>query len=430
MMPWRAGGCTRLVVQPVGYSAPVASLLHLLLACAAGTERTPAPGDSGALLPSEAELPAPADLPLLEGPPELLTSWWAQAPIETEEDWLALRDPEIRLLLRHYEYGWPASAAPGSLTEVARHELGTEGASLRELDLEVQGLTGEGPGTLRVALFLPAGEGPFPVLLGLNKCGNHSVIAEPALALPTAWLEPECDGTEAGRGSDAAGWAIEAALARGVAVATVHQSEVAPDDPAPNDPALALPDLPVDAPEGSAWGTLAAWSWGLSRVIDGLSTLPELGPVAVWGHSRRGKVALLTAAWDERVALCWAHQSGTGGASLSRAEGGESVAAITALFPHWFADIFDGFAGREAALPFDQHLLLALVAPRPLLLTDGDQDDWAEPAGAEQAAALARPAWPLRGGAEADLSWQLRAGGHEVRAEDWTDFLDFAQGRW
>jgi hypothetical protein len=405
----------------VGYPGQVLALLPLplplVLACAA-----PKLADSATdpdPLPDEAQLPAPADLPALDGPPPLLTSWWAALPIESEEDWRTIRDPEIRLLLRHYEYGWPAEEVAVMVEEAARHDLAMEGASARELDLEV-----EGHGALRVALFLPPGQGPFPVLLGLNKCGNHSVIAAPALALPTAWLEPECDGTEAGRGSDAAGWAIAQALARGVAVATVHQSEIAPDDPAPDDPALALPALPVQAPQGSTWGTLAAWAWGLSRVVDGLSTLPELGPVAVWGHSRRGKVALLTAAWDERVALCWAHQSGTGGASLSRAEGGESVAAITALFPHWFADVFDGFAGREAHLPFDQHLLLALVAPRPLLLTDGADDTWAEPEGAQEAAG------PLLGGAEADLSWQLRAGGHEVRAEDWTTFLDFAQGRW
>lgn len=401
----------------------LAALLPALACMLACTSPGSAPGDTAGTLPTEDQLPAPEDLPALDGPPDLLTSWWTETPIQTEADWTALRAPEITLLLRHYVYGWPAEAVAVTVSEVSRQALAK--GELRVLRMGV-----EGHGDLSVALFLPPGEGPFPVLLGLNKCGNHSVAAEPGLDLPTGWVEPECDPTEAGRGSEAAGWAIEQALAAGVAVATLHQSDIAPDDPAPDDPTQALPALPVDAPEGAAWGTLSAWSWGLSRVIDGLSTLDQVGPIAVWGHSRRGKVALLTAASDDRVDLCWAHQSGTGGAALSRAEGGESVAVITTLFPHWFDTFFAGFAEREAHLPLDQHLLLARVAPRPLLLTDGDEDDWAEPAGAEQAAALARPAWPLLGGDEADLSWQLRAGGHEVRAEDWTRFLDFAAGRW
>ncbi len=161
------------------------------------------------------------------------------------------------------------------------------------------------------------------------------------------------------------------------------------------------------------------------------------------GHSRRGKAALLAGALDARIAVVAPHQSGTGGAALSRGDdaGRETVQAVAGFFPHWFGGRYLGFGGREARLPLDQHLLLAMVAPRRLLLTDGEDDAWAAPDAAQRALALAAPAWPLLGAAgllpgEAhpdlggDVAWQLRAGDHALLPRDWTTVLDFAEAGW
>lgn len=139
------------------------------------------------------------------------------------------------------------------------------------------------------------------------------------------------------------------------------------------------------------------------------------------GHSRRGKTALWATAQDLRVDGVWAHQSGTGGQALSRHREGESIGAVTLLFPHWFDDVFPRFDGQETRLPLDQHLLLALAAPRPLRATDGDEDAWADPEGARMAVELAAPVFEALEGPEP--VWDLRPGVHDVTPQDWVDAL-------
>ncbi|HEX6985142.1 MAG TPA: acetylxylan esterase, partial [Planctomycetaceae bacterium] len=201
-----------------------------------------------------------------------------------------------------------------------------------------------------------------------------------------------------------------------------------------------------DVPERSRPGTIAAWAWGLHRAVDYLTTDPDVDPqrICLTGHSRRGKTALFAAAMDERVALVVPHQSGTGGMALSRNNDQETVERINRVFPHWFADEFTSFDGREDRLPVDQHLLTALVAPRPLLETAGLEDVWANYESALRNLRAADPVYELLGkrGLVGDgvltgddemtrdntgelLQYRLDTK-HEFNRDYWRGILDFA----
>jgi hypothetical protein len=388
--------------------APIIALL-LLAGC---------PGDDLDTGAAPWEFPAVDALPEQVEPPDPFTTFFGGRRIESTDDWERLRRPELLALFDHYLYGVAAEAPSVSVEETGHAPLDGGGA-LRELELHV----GE-QRTLRVALFLPEGVAAPPVVLGLNKCGNHTLLADEAITEHDAWQDPDCDPT---RGSRASAWSLERAWRAGFAVASLHASDIDPDD-REDDEQLDGVQAEFEGGEPS-WATLSAWAWGLSRAIDGLEQhgAVDSSRVVLMGHSRRGKAALLAGARDERVAMVWAHQSGTGGQALSRHTEGETIAAITTFFPHWFVPAFAEFAGQETLLPIDQHLLLALLAPRPLICLDGDEDAWADPEGAALAVELAQPVWEIYGAG--GLEHQLRPGGHEVNDGDWERVLAFA-GAW
>ena len=159
------------------------------------------------------------------------------------------------------------------------------------------------------------------------------------------------------------------------------------------------------------------------------------------GHSRRGKAVLVAGAFDPAIDLIVSHQSGTGGSTPARRYRGEPIDSITQAYPHWFAPAYSEYAGREDAFAFDQHQLLALIAPRPLLLGNARRDTWSDPVGGFLAAQAAGPAWELYGergfeqnrlGAfdpDQPLAFNIRFGTHGVTPEDWDAFLAFADAQ-
>lgn len=340
-----------------------------LLAC------TGAPLDTGWALPDVADLPAQVE------PPNPLVGFHGDA-VDSVDAWESWRRPELVRLFEHYVYGAAQPLPPVGAVDA------------RWLTDDVVELHTQGAGV--VLVFVPPGPGPHPVLLGLNKCGNASVTDLALVSETTGYTEATCDDR---RGSRSALWSVDQALAAGVAVATVHQSAFAPDD------------------RDQGAHVIATWAAGLSLAVSALAQSDlALGPVGVFGHSRRGKAALVAAAADPRIDVVFPHQSGTGGQALSRGSTGETVDDVTTLFPHWFSPTFARFAGREDLLPVDQHLLIALVAPRRVVVRDGDDDPWANPQGARDAVELSQPVFELVGG---DASWSSRPGDHGVLAQDW-----------
>ncbi len=305
---------------------------------------------------------------------------------------------------------------------------------------------------VRMLVYLPkAAAGPVPCFLGLNFRGNQLVESDPWITMESGYVTsgngPGVKGnrsTEASRGTGAGRWPAKLLVARGYALATACCGNIDPDkDDGFRDGVHALDSTPRT---DESWGTLTAWAWGLSRLLDGLEEIEEVDGkrVALIGHSRLGKAAVWAGARDPRFAMVISNNSGCGGAALSRRAFGETVARINGNFPHWFAGAFKAYSQNETALPVDQHQLIALIAPRPVYVASATDDRWADPKGEFLAVRHAQPVYqlyhqaPFGGVTETPppgkhvgmlMGYHLRKGPHEITPEDWAHYLDFAD-RW
>lgn len=181
------------------------------------------------------------------------------------------------------------------------------------------------------------------------------------------------------------------------------------------------------------WGVLAIWAFAASCALTYLQTLPEIGGIGVTGHSRCGKAALWAGVTDTRFAWVMPNDSGCGGAAQMRGKHGENMTSINLMMPSWFAPAFAGFVGRLEELPFDQHTVLALVAPRLLHVASGSTDFWADPAGEHRSTFLAGEVYRLYGNPAMEeafpaadtpveagkLGYHLRTGPHLLTEYDW-----------
>lgn len=394
----------------------------------------------------DATLPAPGDLPKTAALPDLLTMLDG-TPVKTAEDWNTRRRPELVRLVQEYMYGFAPESGPITFeTEAPDTQVMDGKATLRQVAIRMPGVPEDGP-RLHLAIFLPNnGKARHPVFLTINKCGNFCTSQEPAVIYqPDTYVHKECpEGGAACRGKEAEAWSIDLFIARGYAFATFHESDLDADTP-DSDVGVQkyYPDLPHAA--AARWATIRTWAWGFSRCVDYLVQDAEIDPkrIGVAGHSRRGKTSLLAAAMDPRIALAAPHQSGTGGTALSRDNDQETVKRINTVFPHWFNDNFKHFNDNEAQLPFDQHALVALVAPRPFIDTQGLQDKWANPPAAHRALTAADPVYKLLGAPGMKGTGQLTAEAitpentgnllqyrldtkHMLHRDYWEKVLDFA----
>ena len=229
----------------------------------------------------------------------------------------------------------------------------------------------------------------------------------------------------------------------GYAVAAFHVSDLAPDDTATYSNGV-LQLYPDQLTATNGMRAIGSWAWGASRVLDYFEkdAAVDAKKVVVVGHSRGGKASLWAAAEDQRFAMCVTNCSGNTGAALSHRRFGETIGQINATFPHWFAQNYRKFNNNEDALPLDQHMLLATIAPRPLYATNASKDLWADPTGtflslkqAEKVYALygiglklpSRPPAVNQAVASATLGYHNREGEHDMTAYDWRNFIQFAR---
>ena len=401
------------------------------------------------------EFPPVDQLPVREELPDPLVMFDG-TPVKTPEEWFLKRRPELKALFEHYVYGRPPAAPAKVEATIVRvdSKLFDGKATLTEIRLKV------GPDKapeINLLLILPNTKTPVPVFAGLNFCGNHAVLPDPEIGIPKTWIYPSCKGvvdnhaTEAGRGSQVDVWAADLLVSRGYGLATFYDGDIDPDQHDFTDgihPHFLKPGQTKLEPH--EWGTIAAWAWGLRRVVDYLVTRPEIDVhrICAIGHSRLGKTALLAGALDDRFAVVVPHQSGTGGTALSRGNDQETVERINRVFPHWFNDNFPQFDKNENRLPVDQHLLMCMIAPRALLDTEGDQDKWANydnSLKAIQAAdkvykflgkagikgeALHRDETPFTLENTGDLCQYRRDEKHQLDRAYWKIILDFADLQW
>jgi hypothetical protein len=378
-------------------------------------------------------------------------------PVKDAKTWRQQRRPEILELFRREMYGRvPESviSMKSRVTSVDKRALGGK-AVRKQFTITLGGGAGGEiqEKDLHLLLYLPAdAEGPVPVFLGLNFGGNQTVHADPGITLSTAWMRDRQDGgvvnhraTEESRGKAASRWQVELILSRGYGLATMYYGDIDPDfdDGFQNGVHPLLYKEGQTKPADDEWGSIAAWAWGLSRAMDCLHSSDDdvdHQHVAVIGHSRLGKTALWAGAQDERFALVISNDSGCGGAALSRRAFGETVERINTSFPHWFCDNFNKYNGRESELPMDQHMLIALMAPRPVYIASAQEDRWADPHGEFLSALYATPVYRLLGKeglpakempavnhpVQGAIGYHLRTGKHDVTRYDWQQYLKFA----
>ena len=288
-------------------------------------------------------------------------------------------------------------------------------------------------------------KGPVPAFLGVNFKGNHGTTDDPEVSMPTA-RQLEGYGPKyrlEARGANAHRWPYEYVISQGYAVVTFAREDVDPDwhDGFRNG-VHAVMDKGLER-KADSWGTVATWSWGLSRALDYLETDKDIDSrkVAVIGHSRLGKAALWAGAVDQRFALVISNNSGCSGAAISRRQFGEHLLRINTTFPHWFCENYKKYNSKEDTLPFDQHELIAMIAPRPVYVASASSDHWADPKGEMLALANASPVYELYGyeGFHAEelppvntpmvtdrMGYHMREGKHNIVLYDWQQYVSFA----
>ncbi len=365
--------------------------------------------------------------------------------VETEEAWRMKRRPELLRLFAEQMYGkTPTASLPVEYETFSTDENALDGAATRK---QVRIHFSGGALHMDVLLFLPNGaSSPAPAFVGLNFGGNHTVHSDPGIRLPESPMRTGEPASEEERGASAGRWQAEMVVSRGYALATAYYGDIDPD----MDDGFRNGVHPLfhgeGVPAADEWGSIGAWAWGLSRALDMLLSENSVAArvdgsrAAVLGHSRLGKTALWAGAQDERFALVVSNNSGCGGAALSRRRFGETVARINTAFPHWFCGNFKRYNENENALPFDQHQLVALTAPRPVYVASAEEDRWADPRGEFLSAKHADNVYrllgtdgmsaeempPLESPVTSRIGCHIRRGGHDVKAYDWARFLDFA----
>lgn len=371
--------------------------------------------------------------------------------VSSTAEWERSRRGEILKLFEEFVYGkTPEHPVEVSYTELQYNDNFLDGkAVLKEVLVNFK--TERGQKEMTVLIFLPKSEpGPVPLFLGLNFYGNHTIHSDPSITVVKNWSRnseamavSDNQTTDKSRGLATSRWPVEEILERGYGVATIYSGDLDPDydDGFQNGIHPLFYDAGQEKPRADEWGTIGAWAWGLSKALDYFASDPAVDHerVAILGHSRLGKAALWAGAQDTRFAMVISNNSGCGGAALSRRKFGETVEIINTAFPHWFNDNFVRYNGKEETLPVDQHMLLALVAPRPIYVASAEDDLWADPRGEFLSLHHSGEAYRLFGypglkempeinkpAMIGKMGYHIRTGKHDVTLYDWERYMDFA----
>lgn len=371
--------------------------------------------------------------------------------VETVKSWESERRPELLNFFTQNVYGAvPGELALTSFNIVEQSDDAIDGKAKRkqiELIFEKNGKQLR----FNILLYLPKSVEKAPVFLGYNFYGNHTVSNDPHILISNAWarnnesfaiannqLDDQSRGVRTNR------WAIEKMINSGFGLATIYYCEVDPDKDDMTDGIHSLfYSESQQVPASNEWGSIAAWSWGLSRAMDYFEKDADVdaSKVIVFGHSRLGKASLWAGATDQRFAAVISNNSGCGGAALSKRKVGETVWRINSSFPHWFCDNFKIYNNNEELLPVDQHELLALIAPRPLYVASAEEDKWADPRGEFLSAYYATPVYQLYNKIgikipempivnlpiQNTVAYHIRSGVHDVTDYDWEQYIKWAQ---
>ena len=353
--------------------------------------------------------------------PDLLTSSNGNK-IQDQKDWIKIRRPELLELFTSQVFGRvPQTLYQKKINVVKVDPKAMNGlATLKLIDIDISSNTKTL--TIHMGLFTP----------------NKAIQPVPAFLLICNRVPDNIDFT---REKKSEFWPAEEVITRGYAIAAFYNADVDPDvDDQFQDGIHGLLDKGRTA---ESWGTIAAWAWGASRCIDYLvmDKAVSSDKIAIVGHSRGAKTALWAGATDKRIAMVVCNEAGCGGSSLSHRKYGETIERINKSFPHWFCTNFRAYNNKEDSMPFDNHMLLALIAPRPLYVASADKDLWGDPRGQYLALYHSIPAYNLLGVPSVmpenmppmntpvisgNVAYHVRDGEHNLLLKDWNFFMDFA----
>ena len=391
-------------------------------------------------------------------PPLLPKETAASTNAERAKLWTSARRAEIQSLLEKHVYGQTPDdsvTVDGKLVESSDEALGGS-ATRQQFTLTISPTSGTSSRSLQidVLVYAPKGKAQAPAFIGLNFYGNQTVSSDPNILISKKWMRGNGKigivanrATEKTRGAYQSRWQVETLIKRGYGLVTAYCGDIDPDNYQHDFTDGAHPLFYKEGqaqPADNEWGTIGAWAWGLSTVRNWLDTQSGIAidakRLAVIGHSRLGKTALWAGAQDENFAMVISNNSGCGGASLYRRCYGERLHHMLKPVGYWFCRHHATYAKREAELPVDQHMLMALVAPRPLYVASAEEDRWADPKGEFLAAKHASPVYEWLGKeglsetempkinepVAHDIGYHVRSGVHDVTLYDWERYLDFA----
>ena len=359
--------------------------------------------------------------------------------IVTRKEWEKIRRPEILELLTQQMYGiMPSEPFHTSYRILEESEKALGGKATRK-QIEITFRKKEREHKVIMLLYLPnAVKDKAPVFFVYNFWGNQVICKDPAI-IPTSERENGCRTNR---------WPVPMIIDSGYGIATIDYTWIYPDNreaktSGRHKSVLTLfSDKNEAGLDGNECQAIGAWAWGMSRAMDYFEKDRDIDAsrVIIMGHSRLGKTALWAGAQDKRFSIVISNESGCGGAKLSKRDFGQTVLSVTTNFPHWFCKNFSRYADREQELPFDQHFVISMIAPRPVYVASAAEDLWSDPQGEFLAAMHAGEVYRLYGfkGLETEIcpaaghpimnrvGYHIRNGKHDVTEEDWKNYIRFA----
>ncbi|MBW7892448.1 MAG: acetylxylan esterase [Chitinophagaceae bacterium] len=363
--------------------------------------------------------------------------------VVTTAEWEQNQRPYILKLFTENVYGRIPHKSSGMHFSVTEQGTPVMGGKAVRKQVTIHFEKGDKWPFMDVLIYLPKTNHPVPVFVGLNFNGNHTVAPDKEIRLPQYRAGKNKDADpETLRGTSASRWPVESIVNGGYGVATAWYYDLEPDnkDGWKDGIRTTLKETLHIAPE--EWSAIGAWAWGLSRIQDYLETDKDVDAkqTILLGHSRLGKTSLWAGANDGRFSIVISNESGEGGAALSRRIYGETIRNLNTSFPHWFIERYKSFNDHPEKMPTDQHMLLSLIAPRPLYVASAEEDRWADPKGEFLSAKNAGPVYalyklegvgvtempPVNTPVGKSVRYHVRTGKHDVTLYDWTQYIHFA----
>ena len=363
--------------------------------------------------------------------------------VKDVKTWIQKRRPEILNLFEESQFGKMPPRPADFRFDV--FDKGTEVLDGKAIRKQVRVYFAKDTNyKMDLLIYLPKLSKPSPLLLIINFSANYTVVDDTGIRQGEVWTR---EGKKVLPSAPSPGKIdVNAFISQGFGVATVYYGDIEPDFKTGFKYGIRGHYLKQGEtyPANNEWGAIAAWSWGLSRAMDYFETDKQIDAkrIALQGTSRLGKTVLWTGANDERFKLVIASCSGEGGAALSRRNYGENIKHMTdtSRYYYQFAPNWHSYADDFNRSPVDAHMLVALMAPRPLLLQTGDTDYWSDPKGEFLAAVAASPVYRLFNKKALDtdvmpaagdetklntLGYYMHAGGHGTIPSDWPVFIAY-----